>query len=197
MGKENFAVIGVTLSFISYLPYLWSVARRRTIPHAFSWIIWGVLSAIGAAVQLASGSGSGAWTTCSSAVFCLLVAALAAFKGGFHATRADWITFICGMGAIPIWYVTGNPLWALLLLITIEGTAFGLTIKKGWYFPHEDMIFCYAVYAMAACAALAAVKTYTIITVGYPVFIIIANILVVLVLVGRRFTKPAGNASAP
>ncbi len=186
MNKEYLAIIGVVLTFVSYLPYIWSVWQGKTVPHAFSWIIWGVLSAICAAVQVAGGSGGGAWTTCSSACFCLLIAGLAAARSGLRASRNDWLTFGAGLAAIPLWYATSNPLWALLLLIGIESTAFWLTLKKGWFHPGEEMAFSYAVYAIATLLALLAVQTYNFITIAYPVFIITGNVAITLVVLGRR-----------
>ncbi len=186
MGKEVFAAVAMSITVISYLPYLWSMWRGHTRPQAFSWILWGLLTGIGFAAQLAGGAGPGAWNTGCSTLFCLSVALISIFQSGLRASRTDWIMFMIGLLALPLWYFTSDPIWALVLVMSIDGIAFWLTLKKAWMLPKEELAFSYAVYGVSILFALFAMQHYNVITVVYPVFIFFGNITIASVVLMRR-----------
>ena len=50
----------VLVGVIGYVPYLYGFRKGTTTPHAFSWLVWGVPTAIAFGGQIAGGAGAGA-----------------------------------------------------------------------------------------------------------------------------------------
>jgi len=73
--------------------------------------------------QLSDKAGAGSWATGLSAAFCLDIGILALFRGEKHITRGDWIAFLTTFLAIPLWVVTSDLLWSVLLVTGIDAIA--------------------------------------------------------------------------
>ena len=56
--KLIYAGISSLLTLVAFAPYIWTIYRGQTRPHAFSWIIWGVTTFIVFLAQLKSEGGA-------------------------------------------------------------------------------------------------------------------------------------------
>jgi hypothetical protein len=171
---------------LSGLPYIFSVWAGKTRPHLFTWIIWTLVTAIAAAAQYAGHAGPGAWAATLSALFCLATTLLAITHGERTITFTDWIAFIVGLSAIPLWYFTDNPLTAVLIATLIDLAAYYPTFRKSYIRPQEEMIFSYAVSNVKHIASIAALAVYSLTTVFYPAVLLAANTALIIMLVWRR-----------
>lgn len=115
-----FGFLSLLLSVASYVPYIRSILVANTKPHAFTWLVWGTVMAIAFVAQLSDRAGAGSWATGLSAAFCLAIAIIALFRGEKHITRGDRIAFLATFLAIPLWVVTSDPLWSVLLVTGID-----------------------------------------------------------------------------
>jgi hypothetical protein len=186
-NKDILGLIASTITIASYVPYLWSVNRGITKPHAFSWILWAFQTALACAALLVKGAGAGAWSTGISAAFCGAIAIMGLYKGHRSVSRLDWIMFGIALAALPLWYVTDDPLWSVLLVMLIDGFAFVMTFRKAWVLPHEEMAISYLLYAISLLISLFALTQYNFITFAYPVFILFANAGLALLIWYRRY----------
>jgi hypothetical protein len=100
-----------------------SIFVANTKPHAFTWLVWGTVMAIAFSAQLSDKAGAGSWATGLSAAFCLGIGVLALFRGEKHITRGNWVAFLATSLAIPLWVVTSDPLWSVLLVTGIDAVA--------------------------------------------------------------------------
>jgi hypothetical protein len=184
--KDALGLLAVALTFASYIPYLWSVLAGRTKPHAFSWIIWAFLTALACAAQLVKGAGAGAWPIGLSAAFCGGIAVVGLVKGQRTASKSDRVIFCIALAALPLWYLTADPLWSVLLVMLIDGFAFVMTFRKAWRLPYEEMATSYLLYAVSLAISLFALTRYNFITLAYPVFILLANAGLAALICWRR-----------
>lgn len=167
--KEVLGVIAIVLTLVAFIPYLRSIWQGRTIPHVFSWIIWGATTSIVFIAQLQEKGGAGAWPTGMSAVITLLVAVSAyRCKADYSITRTDWLFVVAAMTALPLWYVTSDPFWAVLVLTTVDALGFGPTIRKVYHFPFEEQALLYGIFAISNGLAIMALENYTAATVLFP-----------------------------
>ena len=67
--KELLGAVAIIIGFISYLPYFRDIFKGKTKPHAFSWLIWAILTAIGFAGQISDNAGPGSWALGFTALF--------------------------------------------------------------------------------------------------------------------------------
>lgn len=184
--KEAFGILSLLLNAMSGIPYIYFVLKGKTRPHVFTWILWGVLAAIAAAAQGTAQAGPGNWTVILSAVLSLITAALAFSHGDRGTTRGDWVAFIIGLAAIPLWYVTANPLAAVILVTISDGAGYIPTIRKSWMKPREEMVSSYGISNLKHFAAIAATSSYSATTLVYPVALSLMNGALIAVLLWRR-----------
>lgn len=189
MHKEILSAIAIALTFIAFLPYIHSILQNKTKPHVFSWIIWGSSTFIVFLAQLADEGGAGAWPIGLSGVISLLVATLAYIKKSDHSiTRSDWLFFIVAMMSLPFWYFTSDPLWAVIILTSIDVTGFGPTIRKAFYKPNEEQLTFYMIFVVRNTIAIIALEHYSLTTVLFPMATATACLLLVLMTAYRRQT---------
>lgn len=178
MEKEIIAAIAVVLTLIGYGTYIYSIFKGDTRPHPFSWLIWGILTAIGFFAQIADHAGPGAWVTGVSALITLFIAALGYLKRhDIVITRADWITFIAALAAIPLWLITETPLYSVILITVIDTIAFYPTFYKSWHKPNQELVFEYILAVLKYSLSIWALTHYSTITTLYPLSLVIMNVL--------------------
>jgi len=185
-GKEIFGYLSLAVGIFSNAMYLWSLIKRHSKPHAFSWGIWGLLTGIAFFAQYSQGAGPGAWATGFTAISCFFVAGWAATQGERDITLSDWITFIGALAILPVWYATRDPMIAVVLIVIIDALGFWPTFRKSWMKPYEEMISTYALGLVKFSFALAAMENYTPVTVTYPVFILLSSVIFVAMVMWRR-----------
>lgn len=178
--------LAVAVGVISQLLYLWQIFHRTVKPHIFSWFIWGVLGLTGFAAQYASNAGPGSWAIGVSGSICFVIAAVGFFYGEKSITRSDWVCFIFSLSAIPAWMATSNPLWAVVIVSTIDAAAFFPTFRKSWMTPHEEGMIAFFLYGLQMVLSLLALESFTLTTALYPAVILVMNASLTLTLLCRR-----------
>ncbi len=145
MSTEIFGIASLVVTVIQYVPYCWKTYTGEFRPHVFSYIIWGLGAAIVAGAQWAAGAGPGAWAMALVAVLCFVVVALSLRGGVQYVTKKDVWTLICALSALPIWYFTKDPLFAVIVITLIDIAAFYMIFKKACAHPNEDSILFYLI----------------------------------------------------
>ncbi|MFN3230945.1 MAG: hypothetical protein ACE363_02165 [Alphaproteobacteria bacterium] len=186
MTKELFSLAATALTFIAYWPYIRSIQRGEVKPHVFSWIIWGMVTVVVFGAQLAGGAGVGAWPIGISGLIGFYVAVLAYLKKADDSiTRSDWVFFAAAMSSLPLWYFTDDPLYAVIILSTVDVLGFGPTLRKAYVRPFDEQLLFFVLMALRNGLALAALEHYSATTVLFPAVTALAC-LVFLAVVGYR-----------
>lgn len=184
--KDILGLLSLAIALMSYVPYVRSIFYGNTKPHAFSWLVWGAVSAIAFYAQLVGNGGAGGWVTGFSATACLGIGIIALFRGEKHATRGDWIAFITTLSAIPLWVITSDPLWSVLLVTGIDAVAYYPTLRKSYSKPNEELAFKYVLTAIKHLLSLLALESCTIVTGVYPFVSLFMEVAIVVLLLWRR-----------
>jgi hypothetical protein len=173
--KELFGLASVALCLLCYGPYFYSIIRGKTRPHTFSWIVWSIVNAIVFLSQWSDGAEAGAWVTGMTALFCLTVVGLSLRNGETTITRSDWVSFIAALAMIPLWSLTKDPLAAVLLGTAIDALGCYPTLRKSFVDPHSEPVFSWAVAGARSFISIFAIQHYSLVTVLYPVAMILTN----------------------
>lgn len=188
MEKEIFAGIGLLFTVIGYSAYIYSIFKGETRPHPFSWFIWGLLTAIGFFAQIADDAGPGAWITGLSAAATFFIAGLGYIKRhDIVITRTDWITFFAALAAIPLWLITETSLYSVILITVIDVVAYYPTYYKTWRRPEQELPLHVILATLKFTFSLFALDNYSVITVLYPLSLVIMNAIFVVLLYYRRW----------
>jgi len=79
--KLLFGILSIIPAVFAYCWYFRDVFRGKTRPHAFSWLVWGLLAGNGFFAQVSAHAGIGSWATGLTSIASLAIA-LYAFRIG-------------------------------------------------------------------------------------------------------------------
>ncbi len=187
MSRELLSAAATVLTFVIFLPYIRSIRSGRTKPHVFSWVIWGLGTVIVCFAQLAGGAGIGAWPIGLSGVITVYVAVLAyQHRGDRSITRMDRVFLVTALAALPCWFFTANPLWAVVLLTIMDLLGFGPTFRAAWHRPHEERMGFYAWAALRNLLVILALEKLSLTTALFPAVVGVGCLALVALIFGRR-----------
>lgn len=181
-----FGYASLIFSFISYIPYFRDIFSGKTKPHAFSWFIWGLLTAIAFFAQLAKGAGAGSWMMGLSAVACFTIFVLALVKGERRFSCFDWFSLSGALLGLLFWQLSKNPATAVILVTITDVIGILPTIRKGFYKPYEETMSTWAMGSLKFILALFALQAWNLTTALYPIALILINGTFTIMLIVRR-----------
>lgn len=191
LTKELSSGIAFTLTLVLFVPYIRSIKRGETVPHVFSWIVWGFGTFVVFLAQLADGGGVGAWPIGFSACVSAYIAALS--YGERHSVRVvglDWLLFSLAMLAIPGWVIASDPFWAVLFLTVADLLGFGPTLRKAFHSPYQEHLGFFALGGVRNLFVVAALEHYSWTTLLFPMAVGISCFMMAAFLAVRRAAVP-------
>jgi hypothetical protein len=185
--KDLLSAVAIVLTLIAFLPYIRSIINNSIKPHVFSWVIWGSTTFVVFLAQLEDDAGVGAWPIGVSGIITIFIALLAYIKrADISLTRADWLFFVSAMSSLPLWYLTSDPLWAVVVLTTVDVLGFGPTVRKAYSQPHSESVLFFSLFAARNVIVIMALENYSITTVLFPVVIAATCLLLIVMILYRR-----------
>ena len=137
--KQSLSVIAFMVTVALFTDYIRSVRVAQTVPHVFSWMIWAAGTLMVCFAQLADGGGVGALPIGFSGCLTGYIAYLAhAKRHQSSIKRLDWFFFALALFALPAWWLTSDPLWAVVLLTFADVIGFGPTFRRAYDHPHQE-----------------------------------------------------------
>ena len=185
--KELLSAIAIALTFAAFFPYVLAIIGGTARPHVFSWIIWGATTFVVFLAQIEGKGGAGAWPIGVSGVITILIALLAYVnRSDITITRTDWVFFVSALSSLPLWYFTSDPLWAVVVLTTVDVLGFAPTVRKIYSFPHSESLLFFALIAVRNLLVIMALENYSVTTVLFPAIIATACFFLVVMALYRR-----------
>jgi hypothetical protein len=196
MTKELLSAAGIALTFVIFVPYIRSIQQGRTKPHVFSWFIWASGTFVVFLAQLAGGGGLGAWPIGVSGLITAYIAILAYRKRTDRSiTTSDWVFFVAALSALPAWFLTADPLWAVLVLTGVDLAGFGPTFRSAYVRPYDERPGFYLLGALRNLIAILALERYSLTTVLFPAAVALACLMFVAMVAFRRRTLTTGHGA--
>lgn len=186
--KELLSAVAIALTFVAFFPYIRSIINGAIKPHVFSWVIWGTTTFVVFLAQLEDNGGAGAWPIGVSGSITIFIALLAYVKrADMTITRTDWLFFASAMSSLPFWYFTSDPVWAVVILTTVDVLGFGPTVRKTYAFPHSESLLFFALFATRNLVVIMALENYSVTTVLFPAVIAAACMSLMVMVTYRRW----------
>ncbi|MDE1865965.1 MAG: hypothetical protein KGH94_04995 [Candidatus Micrarchaeota archaeon] len=180
-------LIATIIGLIGYVPYIWKTFSGKNKPHAFTWLIWSLLLTIGFLAAALKGGGPGTWAVGVPAALELLVFIIAIFKGEKDIDRMDVATLMAALLGIVLWLLTTNPLWAVIIVASVDMIGYIPTIRKAYKKPREESITVYTFSSVSFLVSLFALRAITLTTFLYPLTLFLSNGLFATFVVARRY----------
>lgn len=185
--KALLSAAAIALTFAAFLPYIGSIRAGRTRPHVFSWLIWGFTTLLVFLAQRAGGAGVGAWPTGVSALITFHIAWLAYAHGADREITASDGLFLAGASsALPFWFLTADPLWAVVVLTLVDLLGFGPTLRRAYAHPDQERIGFFGLFVLRNLLVLLSLERLTLTTALFPAAVGLACVGLVLLLLWRR-----------
>ncbi len=185
--KALLSAVAIALTIAAFYPYIRAIIQGAIRPHVFSWVIWGATTFVVFLAQLEAEGGAGAWPIGVSGCVTLLIALLAYWKrADITISGTDWLYFVLAMSSLPFWYVTSNPLWAVVILTTVDVLGFGPTVRKAYALPHSESLLFFSLVALRNLVVILALESYSVTTVLFPAVIAATCMALTAMLVYRR-----------
>lgn len=188
MDKKLLSAAAVVVTFVIFVPYIRSIRRGEIKPHVFSWIVWGLGTFIVFFAMLAGGGGPGAWTIGVSGVVTSYIAWLAYNnRSDTRITKTDWGFLSAALSALPFWFLTSDPLWAVVTLTVVDVIGFGPTVRHAYFKPHDESAGFFALSTFRNLLVILALEHYSLATVLFPAAVGIACLVLSLMVICRRY----------
>ena len=185
--KEILSGAAIVLTLVAFVPYIRTIVGGATKPHVFSWVIWGATTFVVFLAQLEGKGGVGAWPIGVSGGITIFITLLAYVKrADISITKTDWLFLVSALSSLPLWYFTSDPLWAVVILTTVDVLGFGPTVRKAYSYPHSESLSFFALFAGRNALVIMALETYSVTTVLFPAVIATACMSLVAMVTYRR-----------
>lgn len=194
--QELLGGVAVALGLFGYMFYVRGILLGKVKPHAFTWFVWGLLTAIAFVAQITAGGKAGAWVTGVTALcsFGFAIVGLGA-SSRKYITKSDWVFFVGALLTLPVWYFTNNALWSVIIITIIDAVAFAPTFHKAFLHPETENTWTYVLSGSKFIVGLFALGSFTWITALYPASLVVANFAFVAMVVWRKQIKPTRLAT--
>jgi hypothetical protein len=184
--KEIFAIIAALLAVAGNIPYVIDILKGRVKPHAYTWFVWTIVSAIVFFGQLMKGAGVGALPTAASEIFTLIIFLLSLKYGFRGVTRIDTFFLLAALAGIIPWALTNDPTISVIIAVSIDVIAFIPTFRKTWVEPKTETPVLYGMNVVRHILALFSMQAYNVATTLHSIAMIMTNLLMTLLLVTSR-----------
>lgn len=186
MDKLTIAIIAACLAVVGNVPYLRDVIKGKIQPHAYTWLVWTIVSGVTFFGQVAKGAGVGAIPTAASEIFTVIIFFFSLKNGFKHVTRTDTIFLIIALlGLIP-WALTNDPTISVIIVVAIDLVGFIPTLRKTWRLPRSETPILYAMNVCRHALALFSLQAYNVATMLHSLAMIVTNTIMTFFIMRKR-----------
>lgn len=184
--KVVLVAIATIFAIVGNVPYLRDVIKRTIEPHAYTWMVWSIVSAIVFFGQVAKGAGIAALATGASEIFTIIIFIFSLRYGFRHVRPIDTIFLVIALlGLIP-WFLTSDPTISVVIAVSIDLIAFVPTLRKTWQNPETETPLLYGMNVLRHGLILSTLGAYNIATMLHSIVMITTNSLMIVFIRRRK-----------
>ncbi len=186
--KLSITLISSFFVISSLFYYIYFIVKRKALPHALSWLIWGATTLVVYFAQLTENTGIGSLTTLVAGLTYFLIGGVAycyTKKGTF--TKGDWLSVSLAIIAVLLWIITSEPLYAVILITLADNIGYYPTFRKAYYKPFEEMPLIYFIGFWKFSLPLIIFHEVTLTNALFPICITFMECALFIFLLVRRW----------
>ncbi|NMB70226.1 hypothetical protein GYA27_03445, partial [candidate division WWE3 bacterium] len=186
--KNLLILMSTVIALYAYAGYFLAILNGKAKPHRTTRFVILLISALVTLSLFAQGNTvaiwlSGVFTVCSLIIFLL---SIKYGYGGF--SKNDILCFSVAIIGIGLWKFTNNPVIGLFSSITADFIGFVPTVIKSYKYPETETWQFFFLGACSSAFNMLATKRWYLTDYVYPLYIIIINsVVVVLILRGKLY----------
>ncbi len=182
-------IVGVfagVFGFVAFILYYISIYHGGTRPNRATWFILTVVGVLIAVSYYASGARETIWVSISYVIGPLIAFVLSLKYGEGGWTLFDQICLIGCLISVVAWVVTDSPQMVLFFNVLIDFLGILPTIKKSYTNPLSEDRTAWLVTSFSSFSNIFAVKSWTFIIGFYPVYMLLVNSFITMLLFLKR-----------
>jgi hypothetical protein len=187
--KNALAIIGGLIAAFSTVPYLIDIVRRKSKPNIVTWTTWTLLTAIATAAAFASHEPRTAILTLGSTI-CTGAVVILGIKYGI--AKMSLFDGLCQAGAIAgliLWLLFNSPTITIAFSLSIDFIVMLPTLRHAWNKPQEETWQTFFIGVVSSIFTLASLSRFTFASLAFPIYLMLANSLIVATIINRRKVK--------
>lgn len=184
--KEILWVITILIIVPQVYLYFRSIIKWETKLHIYTKVIWLILTGIGFIIQMQNGWGPWAWVLGATSLTQMISILLGIKYGISSITKFDTLLLVLAILCIPIYLGVEDKIYALILVIFIDFLGYIPTYRKTYENPYTENITVWCISNTKYFVALLALMEYSFYTVAYPLFLFLANAVLIGIMISRR-----------
>jgi hypothetical protein len=186
-------ILSSIVTLASAVPYIIEIVRGKTKPRVVSWFTWTLITAIAAAASYVDGKYPAAILSLCAVIETLSIVILGLKYGDRKFDRLDIVCQVGALVGLGLWLLLKSPAIAVLAMIAIDLIGCVPTIAHAWKRPNEETWLTFLLAGIGGGLTLAVVGAWTVTSMGYPLYILVINIIITLIIVGRMKYVLAGE----
>lgn len=188
MLPQYLVYISIFTSLFAGYFYIRDTLRGTTKPNRASWLIWFIAPITAALIQLDKGAGISALPVFMAGFVPFLVL-IASFRNKQAYWKLDWLDYGClalSLLAFITFIFLKEGILATVFAILADAIAFLPTYKKSWIHPETETLSSYYSGSFNSLLSLLTVPTFSFVTAGFAVYLLIGNVSEVILVKTRR-----------
>jgi len=183
--------VGAIIHLIGVSLYIKAMFKRKVKPNKVTWLMWSVAPLIGTFAALSAGVGLAVIPLFMMGVGSLLVFIISLFRKNSYwkVNKFDYICGILSVLALVLWYITKEPIIAIIFSILSDFFAAVPTIIKAWKYPETESSSAYIAALLSALTSFAAIKVWNFESLAFPCYLVIFNISAIFLIERGRLFK--------
>jgi uncharacterized membrane protein HdeD (DUF308 family) len=179
--------VAAAFSLLAALAYIRSMFKGQTKPNRVTWLMWSVAPFVATAASVSMGT--------DLAVIPVFMAGFAPFMifvASFLSKKAYWklstFDYACGgfsALAVTLWFLTSDPILAIVLSIVADALAAVPTIIKAWHEPKTESIWPFLIGAFSPITSFLVASTWSFSELSFPSYLISINLLLVCLIIRK------------
>jgi len=186
-----FIIISSLLALISPVIYAKAILKGEAKPHRTTRLVLLLITSLATASLFAQHNTVAIWLAGVSTLQAIVIFALSIKHGMGGWAKSDMICLVIALLGIGLWQTTKQPTLALYAAIAADFTGMVPAIIKTYKFPKTEIWSFFFLDTVAAIFSLMAIKNWRIEEFSYPLYLMLINLAMVLLIIIPRKVSPA------
>jgi len=178
-----FIVISSLLALISPIVYSIAIFKGEAKPHRTTRLVLLLITSLTTASLFAQKNQVAIYLAGVSTIQSIMIFTLSLKRGMGGWSKTDLSCLFIALIGIVLWKVTENPVVALYCAIGADFTGMIPALAKTYKFPKTEVWTFYLLDVFAAFFILLALETWTLQEYSYPIYIMLINLVMVILIV--------------
>lgn len=184
-----FIFLSSLLALISPVIYARAMLKGEAKPHRTTRLVLLLITSLATASLFAQHDTVAIWLAGVSTLQSILIFGLSINYGMGGWSKIDVLCLIIALSGIALWQTTKEPSLALYASIAADFTGMIPAIIKTYKYPHTEIWSFFLLDVFAATFSLFALKTWTLQEFSYPLYIMIINSIMVLLVIKPKLAQ--------